>query len=734
MAEPLPPSLAERLEAGRARLAKSPEMAAVRRLLHPGAVVFDVGAHIGCWSLAALDGRQGVALHCFEPAPAALADLGRTAAAHFPAARINGLALGGYADAGRRFHVYRDSPSWSGFFRRRGEEAKGSVGAPEAVAVPCDTLDAYCARENVRHIDYLKIDAEGAEAEILAGASGLFAAGAVDALQFEYGGTFADAGATLAGAFAFLAFRDYVLLAWRDGRFAAVETWDPALETYEHDNFLALHRRHLGWFRGDPPAMLDLAALLAAKGVSPRGVIHIGAHEGRELAAYRAMGASPILFIEANPALAENLRLRLADEPDVTVAAVAAADGGADTALLHVTNMDQSSSLLPLAEHRDIYPSIVETGTAVVPARALDALLPELGLDPAAFNLLNIDIQGAELSALGGALTTLAHIQAINTEINFRELYAGGALFHELADFLHEHGFVPEAATCPYHPSWGDALFVRRSELAMTSLGQNGRFANQLFQYAFARLHAAQHGLTLHVPPWIGNALFGTNDPLPRRALPVLRQTATDPAADAVAGGPTPARNVDLWGYFQYHSSWYAPKRDAFRALFRPVPAVAAPLDAALARLLAGRKTLVALHLRRGDYGYGHFFVAPSAWYRDWLETVWPTLDAPLLYIASDDPGAVLPDFADFAPASRADLGGLALPLDDYADFFVMTRAHALAIANSSFSFAAAMLNETARVFLRPRLSLGRLMPFDPWNAEVLFRDERVEDFPRAAP
>lgn len=734
MAEPLPDRLAERLQAGRARLAESPEMAAVRRLLHPGAVVLDVGAHIGCWSLAALGGRQDVALHCFEPAPAALADLSRVAAAHFPAARVSGLALGGYTAAERRFHVYRDSPSWSGFFRRRGEEKRGSVGAPEAVAVPCDTLDAYCAREGLRHIDYLKIDAEGAEAEILAGASGLLAAGAVDALQFEYGGTFADAGTTLAGVFALLAFRGYVLLAWRDGRFTAVETWDPALETYGHDNFLALNRRHLGWFRGDPPAMLDLPALLAAKGVSPRGVIHIGAHEGRELAAYRAMGASPILFIEANPALAENLRQRLADEPDVTVAAVAATDGAADTALLHVTSMDQSSSLLPLAEHRAIYPSIVETGTAAVPARALDALLPELGLAPAAFNIINIDIQGAELAALRGALGTLPHIQAINTEINFRELYAGGTFFHELADFLHGQGFVCEAATCPYHPSWGDALFVRRSELAMTSLGQNGRLANQLFQYAFARLQAAQHGLTLHVPPWVGEALFGTRDPRPARALPVLRQTAADPADDAVAGRPTPARNVDLWGYFQYHSSWYAPRKDAFRALYRPVPTVAAPLDAALARLMAGRGTLVALHLRRGDYGYGHFFVAPSSWYRDWLQTIWEGLDAPLLYIASDDPDAVLPDFADFAPASRADLGELALPLDDYADFFVMTKANALAIANSSFSFAAAMLNETAGAFARPRLSLGRLIPFDPWNAEVLFRDERVEDFPRAAP
>ena len=729
MPEACPDDPAGRLRRGADRIAKGPEIAAAKRFVRRGATVFDVGAHIGCWSLAALDGVPDLDLHLFEPAPAAFAVLTETAASHFPGARLSNAALGGYC-ANRRFHVYRDSPSWSGFFRRRGEEAKGSVAAPESIDVPCQTLDAYCAAQGVAHIDYLKIDVEGAESEVLAGASGLLAAGAVNALQFEYGGTFADAGKTLAGVFAFLRFRDYVLFAWRDGAFVAVTAWDEALETYDHDNFLAMHRRHAGWFRGDPPTMLDLPALVAQHGLRPRGVIHVGAHEGRELALYRKMGASPILFIEANPEVADRLRRAMADAPDVVVAECAVADGSADTAALHVTSMDQSSSLLPLGEHSALYPGIVETKTVVVPAASLDVLLARLGLDPAAYNLLNIDIQGAELAAFRGALGTLPHIEAINAEINFRELYLGGAFFHELAAFLHDQGFVCEAATCPYDPSWGDALFVRRRELAMTTLGQNGRFANQLFQYAFVKLHAARHGLTPQLPAWVGNALFGANDAPPRRALPAARQTSPVAADDAVAASAKPVQNVDLWGYFQYHSRFYAPDKAAFRALLQPTAPVKACLAAALARLMAGKRTLVALHLRRGDYGYGHFFVAPSAWYRDWLAAVWPALPDPLLYIASDEPRAVLDDFADYAPASRADLGELDLPLDAYADFFVLTQAHALAISNSSFSFAAAMLNETAAAFLRPRLGLGKLIPFDPYDAEVIFRDETVEGTP----
>ena len=53
-------------------------------------------------------------------------------------------------------------------------------------------------------------------------------------------------------------------------------------------------------------------------------------------------------------------------------------------------------------------------------------------------------------------------------------------------------------------------------------------------------------------------------------------------------------------------------------------------------------------------------------------------------------------------------------------DFYILTRADAVAISNSSFSFFAAMLNDRARHFVRPDLDAGRLISFDPWNAPVL--------------
>jgi len=59
--------------------------------------------------------------------------------------------------------------------------------ARTTVTVPTTTLDALMAREKVTHIDLLKIDVEGSELRVLAGAAGLLAANAIDVIYIEAG-------------------------------------------------------------------------------------------------------------------------------------------------------------------------------------------------------------------------------------------------------------------------------------------------------------------------------------------------------------------------------------------------------------------------------------------------------------------------------------------------------------------------------------------------------------------
>ncbi|TWA54629.1 tetratricopeptide repeat protein [Azospirillum baldaniorum] len=257
--------------------------------------------------------------------------------------------------------------------------------------------------------------------------------------------------------------------------------------------------------------------------------------------------------------------------------------------------------------------------------------------------------------------------------------------------------------------------------LASTVLGRNGRFANQLLQYGVLRLYAARHGLTLEVPPWLGRHLYDHDDPLPGPALPRVAEAEGEAAVIAsLRGEPaTVLADHDVSGYFCGDTTPLTPFKEEFRALFTPGRHLQSHADALLGRLRDAGRTVVALHLRRGDFGWGRFWIAPASWYRHWLETVWSTLDRPLLFIATDDP-AQLREFAAYRPVTARDLAEPIAGAEFFTDFHVLCHADRVAISNSSFSFVATMLNRNAGGFHRPDPARRTLVPYDPWAAPVL--------------
>lgn len=465
--------------------------------------------------------------------------------------------------------------------------------------------------------------------------------------------------------------------------------------------------------------MLNICQLLATHQISPHGVIHIGAHEGEELEEYLKIGFKKIVFVEANPTVFARLMQHVAGRAEVTCVCCAIGDHIGE-ATFNVTSMDQSSSLLPLKLHDKLYPSIKVTEQIKVPLRTLDDVFMEKGWRPADFNFLHLDIQGAELLALRGAEKCLQHVEAINTEVNLAELYDGCALLPQLEDFMAARGFNRAAMACPYHPTWGDAFYVRRPVFTMKTLGRNGRFANQLFQYLYLRLCAQRHGAIVQTPQWAGKALFGIDDPEPIRQLPIVDE-ASLPAPETMFNGKivTPG-DIDFYGWYQLHSAHFRPHRDFIRNLFRPLATLQRPLDAIVNRLRAGGRPLVALHLRRGDYGYNHFFRAPCCWYRRWLEQLDFGTQKPVIYLCSDEPLRVRGAFDGWDVMSFGDLRDIPADLAYIIDFHILTQADIVATANSSYSFIASMLNQRAKLFVRPNLDTAQVEPFDPWNAPVL--------------
>lgn len=465
--------------------------------------------------------------------------------------------------------------------------------------------------------------------------------------------------------------------------------------------------------------MIDTNALLSKYRITPRGVIHVGAHEGEEVEGYLAAGYRRILLIEANPDVFKKLQAKFGHLPSVQMVNVAICDRPGRI-VFNVTSMDQSSSILPLKLHQELYPSIQVTHTVEVRAQTIDGLLDELQLSAAEFNYLHMDIQGAEYLALQGAEKTLAHIEAVNSEVNFAELYAGGALIGQLESLLGLHGFNRVALARPYHPTWGDAFYVRRPLVAMSTLGVNGRFANQLFQYLYLRLVAERIGGVVQTRAWPGRALFGLDDQDVLRPIQPLQESEMPDPAGLLDGSVPYPGEADLMGWFQMHSSKYRPYQKSIRQIFTLVPQFRSAFDRVVRLVRDQNRPIIALHLRRGDYGYNQFFRTPVAWYRDWLDGMRQEYANPVVYVCSETPALVQPLLKGWATLSFDQLRGIPPEMAYLIDFYLLTQADAVAIANSSFSFFATMLNERARHFVRPDLDAGQLVPFDPWDAPVL--------------
>ena len=256
-----------------------------------------------------------------------------------------------------------------------------------------------------------------------------------------------------------------------------------------------------------------------------------------------------------------------------------------------------------------------------------------------------------------------------------------------------------------------------KPRLSFSLLGIDGEFGNQLFQYAFARLYSEKYGLRLETYDWVGQKLFGLHDPPVSRIQPFILEIEylrNNPMASPPSESGLHER--DTQGYFQFDTRHYRPYRDRFLSLFQPLPALDHALGEFVREVRSRGNTLVTVHLRCKDAA-DQGRKASVALYYNWLKALWPALDRPILFLASDDLDGVRRDLEEFHPVT-SERFGIPIPTAKfYPDFYALTQADHLAISDSTFSFAAAMLNTGCRSFFRPELAKTGLFPFDPWAA-----------------
>jgi len=204
--------------------------------------IFDVGANRGQFLELArrrLDGKQ-FGIHCFEPGAVAFDELRRLAGSDSRVIHVR-AALGRRPGEGRLFFD-RPGSQLASLHKRRLEHKQLPFDLSEQVRI--DTVDDYCRAQGITRIDLMKIDVEGHELEVLAGAQRMLRDRAIGIVTFEFGGCNIDS-RTYFRDFYYL-FRDAGMNIFRitpRGYLYPVESYKEEHEQFRTTNFMAVEPR-----------------------------------------------------------------------------------------------------------------------------------------------------------------------------------------------------------------------------------------------------------------------------------------------------------------------------------------------------------------------------------------------------------------------------------------------------------------------------------------------------------
>lgn len=159
-----------------------------KRLVGDAKVVFDVGATIGRTVARYLELFPNAMVYAFEPAPANVKKFKErlpklTGFEHVHLIPKAVLDLDGEAslnlyESCDHHSIYKGTKAFQTRERKPGRII-------ETIVVPAVQLDTFCSKRCIRRIDVLKIDTEGAERKVLAGAKRLLREGQIRLLYIE---------------------------------------------------------------------------------------------------------------------------------------------------------------------------------------------------------------------------------------------------------------------------------------------------------------------------------------------------------------------------------------------------------------------------------------------------------------------------------------------------------------------------------------------------------------------
>jgi FkbM family methyltransferase len=188
-----------------------------------------------------------------------------------------------------------------------------------------------------------------------------------------------------------------------------------------------------------------------------KGILHVGAHKCEELEVYSKYTTEDnIYWVEAIKDLVDQ---NLEKNPNLNIINEVIGDEDGKDIEFKITNNTLSSSILELGEHKNLHPNVVVSKIIKAKTKTLKTILSENKLEDK-FNLLVLDLQGAEMLALKGLDNLLSNFEVVYTEVNEKEIYKECCILEDLDVYLSKFGF--ERKYLNTLNSYGNALYIRK--------------------------------------------------------------------------------------------------------------------------------------------------------------------------------------------------------------------------------------------------------------------------------
>jgi len=212
-------------------------MVYIKDKLHslPEVIIFDVGANIGqsCIAEKEVFGDKAK-VYSFEPSRKTFQALQRNVKGLIGVQSFNF----GFGEANTKLVLFSnaDESGLASVYQRKLDHFNIQMSKKEEVEIR--TLDTFCQKNSIDRIHFLKLDVEGNEMKVLEGAKKMLSNGAIDYIQFEFGGCNIDSRTYFQDYYYFLKGNYTIYRIVRDGLFE-IKQYKEMYEAFMTTNYLA---------------------------------------------------------------------------------------------------------------------------------------------------------------------------------------------------------------------------------------------------------------------------------------------------------------------------------------------------------------------------------------------------------------------------------------------------------------------------------------------------------------